>query len=73
MLNSDLGVAVEEQNGQRTGDAPEPPMGQQADDNKGCGDFGIMVAISNGATRRKGQFNLQGTATVTYAKPENFQ
>ena len=34
MLNSDLGVAVEEQNGQRPGDAPEPPMGQQADDNK---------------------------------------
>ena len=26
-----LGVAVEEQNGQRPGDAPEPPMGRQAD------------------------------------------
>ena len=25
-----LGVAVEEQNGQRTGDAPEPPIGWQA-------------------------------------------
>ena len=29
----DIGVAVEGQNGERTGDAPEPPMGQQADDN----------------------------------------
>ena len=26
----DLGVAVEERNGQRTGDAPEPPIGWQA-------------------------------------------
>ena len=26
----DLGVAVEEQNGQRPGDAPAPPMGWQA-------------------------------------------
>ena len=29
-LNSDLGVAVERQNGQRPGDAPEPPIGWQA-------------------------------------------
>ena len=28
--------------GQRPGDAPAPPMEQQADDNKGCGDFVIM-------------------------------
>ena len=27
-----LGVAVEEQDGQGPGEAPEPPMGQQADD-----------------------------------------
>ena len=36
-------MAAEERDGQRLGDAPEPPMGQQADDSKGwgwiCGDI----------------------------------
>ena len=45
-------MAAEERDGQRLGDAPEPPMGQQADDNKGrggiCGD--ILQYVSVGKT-----------------------
>ena len=35
--NSRRGVAAEERDGQRPGDAPEPPMGQQTDEGKDGG------------------------------------
>ena len=60
-----LGVAVEGRNGQRPGDAPEPPMGQQADDSKEWRRAGLPRAAGEMRRGRGGDGDRLGGVFLT--------